>query len=397
MMCNTNGYRLITSILNAFLWGEKITLPDEVDWKLLNSLADINSISGIVGFVLQQSGISVLPPEMQRKYDDDYNSTIAMSVIRDEAMKALMDQFDQQEIDRLLFKGYVVKDLYPVPELRTFGDIDFAIRPGDRSKSNHLMLSNGYRPADDWEPVYAYQNELEHYEIHTEIIDSDLGGQFKLQEYFRNFWSHSIKVDDHTYLLETGYHLLYLLAHLAKHLYGSGAGVRMYLDIAFFIREYRDEIDWEHFKREVSHLKMNRFVNTVFAAVQTWFHVPSPISIKAPKEGFLERFLEFTLNGGVFGFADRKGAEVELRQNMKNRKVNRTSTFMRRAFPSASTLAPRYTYLQSKPWLLPAAWVHRLFKKKNTTTAYLKETKAIFSADEAKLHQMRELYDIIGL
>ena len=36
-------------------------------------------------------------------------------------------------------------------------------------------------------------------------------------------------------------------------------------------------------------------------------------------------------------------------------------------FPSARTLENRYPYLKKHPWLLPAAWAHRIFKYKKET------------------------------
>ena len=197
--------------------------------------------------------------------------------------------------------------------------------------------------------------------------------------------------------MEPEYHLIFLLMHIAKHLYGSGAGIRMYLDIAFYIRKYRQTIDWKRFKSEINSLKLSKFVNTVFTAVQEWFGIESPVSLEKPDDDFTERFLTFTLNGGVFGFEDKSSALTQLRKNTAEGSVNRKKTLLNRAFPPVRNMEARYTYLQTKPWLLPAAWVHRFFKKKNTTGEYLKESKELLSFDENEVLKMKILYDEIGL
>ena len=390
--------RTVLSALRAFLNNQQIiVLPDNLDWNRFSRFAEINSISGIIGYVLQQSNSIGIPIELCKKYEDEFLSTITLTTMRDEDMKSLVDLLNENDIDHLLFKGYIVKNLYTVPELRTYGDIDFAIRRENREKCNALMLKNGYRLLDNWEPVYSYEKNNEHYEIHTELLDSNLNNNYDYQAYFRGFWKHSIHSDHHSYTLDTEYHLLYLLIHIAKHVYGSGAGIRMYLDIAFYLREYRDKIDWEHFQQEVHTLKLDRFVNTVFASVERWFEIMSPIPLNAVDEEIMDEFLTFTLNGGVFGYSGKAAKLSEVRKNSEGGSVRRAGTLLKRTFPSASTIKARYAYLEDKPWLLPVAWVHRFFKKKGTTAKYLEESKRILSTNKEDVIELNNFYRKIGI
>lgn len=393
-----NSQQVILSILRAFLNDKKnIDIPANVNWKKFNRLAEINSVSGIIGYVFQQADADGVPAEIRRKYENDFLSTITITTMRDEDMKSLIDLLNKNGIDHLLFKGYIVKDLYTVPELRTYGDIDFAIRRESRGKCNTMMLKNGYRPLDDWEPVYSYEKNNEHYEIHTELLDSNLNNNADYQGYFRDFWNHTVHVDQHTYTPDPEYHLLYLLMHIAKHVYGSGAGIRMYLDIAFYLRAYREQIDWDHFQHEVHTLKIDRFVNTVFTAVEKWFDIKSPIPLKAVDNSFMDEFLTFTLNGGVFGHNSKAAKLSEVRKNSKGGSVKRADTLLKRAFPSADTIKSRYTYLDGKPWLLPVAWVHRFFKKKGTTAGYLEESKEILKTNKKDIIELNDFYRKIGI
>ena len=393
-----DNQQAILNILKAFLNNQQNTeIPDNLDWNKFNRLAEINSISGIVGYVLKQSKADSVPAEIREKYESEFLSTIAITTMRDEEMKSLISLLNKNGIDHLLFKGYIVKDLYTVPELRTFGDIDFAIRSEDRSQCNDLLCSNGYRLLDDWEPVYSYEKNVEHYEVHTELLDSNLNNNYDYQSYFLSFWEHSVCIDRHTYELELEYHFLYLLMHLAKHLYSSGAGIRMYLDIAFYLRAFRDKIDWSHFKKEARTLKIERFVNTVFTALYKWFEIESPIPLKDVDSAFMDEFLTFTLNGGVFGFEGDSAKLAQVRKNSQGQSVKRADTLLKRAFPSADTIKSRYTYLEGKPWLLPVAWVHRFFKKNNTTAEYLNESKEILRTNKNDVVDLNEFYRKIGI
>ena len=390
--------KAILTILKAFLNNQKnIEISDGFNWNEFDKLVRINNISGIVGYLFLQSAVDTIPAEIRKRYRIEFLTTASVSASREDSMESLIGVLKANDIDHLLFKGYVVRDLYTVPELRTFGDIDFAIKLKDRQKCDELMRQNGYQLLENWEPVYVYESAIERYEVHTELLDSNLNEKADYRQYFKDFWEHALKKDERTYVLEPEYHLIFLLMHIAKHLYGSGAGIRMYLDIAFYIRKYRQTIDWKRFKSEINSLKLSKFVNTVFTAVQEWFGIESPVSLEKPDDDFTERFLTFTLNGGVFGFEDKSSALTQLRKNTAEGSVSRTKTLLNRAFPPVRNMEARYTYLQTKPWLLPAAWVHRFFKKKNTTGEYLKESKELLSFDENEVLKMKQLYDEIGL
>ncbi len=389
---------IILTILRAFLNDQQnIVFPHRIDWKSFNRLVEINSISGIVGYVLQQANAEGIPSDIRKKYEDDFLATVAITTMRDENMKSLIDMLNRNSIDHLLFKGYIVKDLYTVPELRTYGDIDFAIRRVSRVKCNAMMQHNGYRLLDDWEPVYSYEKNNEHYEIHTELLDSNLKNYYDYRAYFRDYWKHSICINQYSYTLNPEYHLLYLLMHIAKHVYGSGAGIRMYLDIAFYLREFRNKIDWFHFQNEVHTLKIDKFVNTVFTAIEAWFEIKSPIPLSIIDYDFMDEFLTFTLSGGVFGYSGKASKLSLVRKNSLDGKAKRVDTLRKRAFPSVGTIKARYTYLEDKPWLLPVAWVHRFFKKKGTATSYLRESKELLTINKNEVIKLNEFYNKIGI
>ena len=49
------------------------------------------------------------------------------------------------------------------------------------------------------------------------------------------------------------------------------------------------------------------------------------------------------------------------------------------------------------PWLLPAAWVHRLVKTRKTWGDHAREAKSILGADPEKVRRVRKLQSDIGL
>ena len=391
-------YQTYIDVLRAFVQG---TSPSEMDVKSLIELARINSTMGI----LCHMGLSHAPltdPALRVWMRRQCLAEIAQFSRRTELAKAMAVELDKQGIDFILFKGLVVREYYPVPELRTFGDVDLIIRKEDRQKSDALMLSLGYERKEDWEPSYSYRKSSEYYELHSRVIGFDVSDRADFVSYFEDIWSHTrpAQVVDlpHARELTPEFHFLYLLTHLAKHISASGAGIRMYLDLAFFIKHFGDTLNWMWVRQEVEKLSLTDFANVALAAVERWFGVASPIALAPVEEAMLDDFTDFTIAGGVYGYVGREKGEVFLKQQNRNgEEVSKCKTLLHHAFPSAKVLVNKYTYLERCPWLLPVAWFQRLVDKRKEWSRFATHTREILTADEEKVLKLKRIYQQIGL
>lgn len=386
----------LLKVLKGFVLGEN---PGSFygDWQKLVKLANIHSVTGILGFSVMN-----YPDESNAQVVDFMRKqclqTIALFSQRSANMKELIRQMNDRGIDHLLFKGYIVKDYYPVPELRTFGDIDFLIHSKDRQKSDKLMMQQEFERKTDWEPVYSYRRGSEYYEIHTDVMEVNVSDKADYISYFQNIWEHAHLTNGHTWELSPEFHFIYLLTHIAKHINGSGAGIRMYMDIALFIKHFGEELDWKYIQKELKKLSFTDFANVVFSFVQKYFGIESPIELRKVDEQLLENFLEFTMTGGVFGYVGRDSGLITLKKQEKSEEsVHRLRTLTKRMFPSAESMESRYTYLQGRHWLIPIAWIHRFFKTRATWSYHAKEAQSIINADAEEVVKLRRLYKEIGL
>ena len=170
------------------------------------------------------------------------------------------------------------------------------------------------------------------------------------------------------------------------------------MDIAFFVKKYRNDVDWNYIVDQFGELKFEDFGNVVFTAVEQWFGVKSPIQLRSIQEEVMESFTNYTLEGGVFGKIGRDSSINYLKNNNRDSdKVSKLSTLINRMFPSADTIEKRYTYLQRKHWLLPVAWVHRLFKTRETWGEHAAQAKKIMNANDTEVLKMRQMYKELGL
>ena len=390
-------YQYLLHLLGAYLREEEPQVWEDVDWVKLVKLSQIHCVTGILGYMTMSWHIC--PNEqMKASLRSVCLNTIALFARRAALAEVFSQTLSRNGIDHIMMKGYVLRAYYPVPELRTFGDIDIVIRLEDRAKSDALLRCLGYQPEADWEPVFRYIKDVEYYEIHTEIMDVNVSNKADYRGYFRDLWRYAEADDDCRYQFQPEFHFVYLLTHIAKHVAGSGAGVRMYLDVTAFLRHFGGSLDWDWVRQELEKLQLTDFANVVLHMVQESFGVESPIQLTAVEEETMRSFLKFTMAGGVFGRAERDSGTESLQWHSRGKeKISRAGTVARRLFPAAKTIENRYTYLQDKPWLLPAAWIHRLIKTRDSWHQHTEEMQNILTADKEEVRKIQKLYEKLGL
>ena len=321
--------------------------------------------------------------------------TIFLHNQRYAAFEELSNALTEAGIDHLPVKGWYLRQLYEVPELRTFGDVDVLIRKEDRQRSHDLMLARGYAVRTDWEPTYTYTRGAELYELHTNLMDASLDDRSDLPAYFADAWSHARPVSAHCFEPETEFHFLYILCHLAKHLYAGGAGLRMYLDAALFVHQQGDGMDWNAIRREMEALKLGSFLDTVLTCCESWFGVTAPCDFA--RTGAAEELLTYTLDADLFGKLRDKSV-VQMRNRRESAASDGKAGAVKRIlFPPYEALVKRYTYIEGRKWLIPAALVHRAAVNLKNLSARAKTIRTIAGTDRETVDAYDEFMNRIGL
>ena len=323
-----------------------------------------------------------------------YNAVVT-NLNRFAAFDELSEKLTEHGIAHMPVKGYYLRKLYPVQELRTFRDIDLLIHHEDRQKVHKLMLSLGYTVKENWEPTYTYVNDVECYEIHTNLMDGNLDDRANLQAYFDTAWEYAVIDDGLRYRPDDDFHFIYTVCHLAKHLYGGGAGMRMYLDTALFIKNKDDSLNWQNISNEFEALGLSDFFHTVMNACRVWFGIKTVCVLPEPDKEALDKLLSYTLDSDLFGHS-RNHAVIELR-NGKDETMSRSQVLLKMLFPSAADIESRYTFLKNRHYLLPIAWIVRLFVNLQLIPNRLGKMKQVAKADKNDVETYDGFMNRIGL
>ncbi len=348
--------------------------PKGLDWEYIWNKASEQNIAGLLA-----SAILKLPEDQQPCNKGDWQDVMLETMFvmgkKFAEFERMTERLKNEGIIPICLKGIVIKDLYPTPELRTMGDFDIWVDDEQRKKIENAFTSEGYSLSK-----LLLLTEADGKNTHWEIFVT-LGQEFKTDT---KQWEDDIR--QHTYTnknelltLEAEYHLAYMIIHTEKHFSGKGSGIRNILDIALFLRK-NPQIKIDVVSELCRKKGIERFYLYIVAVMKKWFD----ITLDIKTDGILDDdyFMECVLGAGVFGIS-MPGNAFKIVQSQQN------VSFVRALFPTAKELRNRYTFLNKRSWLLPVAWVHRLFwgafvKKNNPVGAVKAFTKNREAMEDTK-------------
>ena len=324
---------------------------------------------------------------------DCYYQTIAINFNKANMFEAISQKLSESKIPHMPVKGWYVRTLYLVPELRTFGDIDILINKQDRQKTDEIFTENGYSIKDNWEPTYSYDKGALRCEVHTELMDSDMGKGEQVISYFSDALKTAQMDTGERFSPQKDLHLMYLFCHLAKHLYSGGAGIRMYMDIALFLKAYGGTLDFKNLYEDSKKLNLDTFFKTVLCACCKWFEIELPFDASDITQANLDALKKYTFGADLFG-KTRDKSIISIRNDETGSKG---SVLKDTLFPNAKTIEERYKFIKGRKYLLPVAWVARGFVNLKEIPQKLKYVKNVSNADMASVGEYDEFISKIGL
>ena len=383
---------IVLEILSAFIHNRKPSFnPDTQESKLFYFFY-IQNILPILAYMDKKWDI-IKDKNIKKELVDCYYQSIAVNLNKANMFENLSQKLSENKIPHMPVKGWYVRTLYPVPELRTFGDIDILINKQDRQKTDKIFTENGYSIKDNWEPTYSYDKGALRCEVHTELMDSDLGKGEQVTTYFSEALKTAEKDVSERYSPQKDLHLMYLFCHLAKHLYKGGAGIRMYMDIALFLKANSGTLDFEKIYENSKKLHLDCFFKTVLLACSEWFQIDLPFEINDINPDNLEALKKYTFGSDLFG-KTRDKSIISLRNDESGSKG---SVLKDTLFPNAKKIEERYKFIKGRKYLLPLAWVARVFVNLKETPQKLKYVKKVSNADMDSVNEYDKFISEIGL
>lgn len=277
-------------------------------------------------------------------------------------------------ITPLVVKGLVCRSLYPQPDLRPSNDEDLLI-PAEQFPACHAaMLAQGMQllePEQDLsqahEISYGKAGTSLHIELHKHLFPPEADAYGSFNRFFDGVFDRAITEPIQGIPIPTMSctdHLFYLICHAFKHFLHSGFGIRQVCDMILFANAHGAELDWPVIQAHCREIRAERFTAALFRIGETCLNFDPELACYPEDWRQLPvdetALLEDLLAGGIYGASDlsrKHSAGITLHAAAGG---SGGSPVLRTVFPSARTLERRYPYLKRCPFLLPAAWTHRL-------------------------------------
>lgn len=170
-----------------------------------------------------------------------------------QCMRDLSEMLASENIDVMFFKGAVLAQLYPEPEMRAFNDVDFFLY-GDSSKGIEVMSHHGINNEASYHhhTKAVYQGVLleNHYDFLERInhqsdvlVDDEL--KRLVAEEGKNMKVHFMGDEvQNAYEMTPTMNAIFLMRHMLGHFASETIPLRMLYDWAIFLKHDGDKVDW---------------------------------------------------------------------------------------------------------------------------------------------------------
>ncbi len=386
-------YRTFVTCMAAYLRGETVapTLSAE-EWGKLYALAKRQSLSGALHAATDGCD---MPDVVRDRLRRDAFLTLSRYETQQQLLAELCAVLSDAGATHLLFKGAVVRRYYRNPQMRTMGDIDAAVPMICRELADTALLGAGFEKAEEQPDVWVYRKYGTLLELHTTLRRYNCLTQDK--EPYTEVWTDARQKNGLTHHLSDEAEAAYTLAHMASHFCGGGCGIRQLMDVAVLYERFPDPALWDGVLTRLEALALDRFARHMLWLCAQWFGITVDDTLLLALEPVTEeQVLVRMLSDGTFGTDERRMLSRMRQDRRLQRQGGKAGTLVRWLFPTPSYIRRQYAYAE-KPWLLPAAYAHRLFdgatKHRRRHTARFRYTKDHADALEAEV----SLFETIGL
>lgn len=303
---NTTEYFIY--LLSCHLNGIAPKGEKRLDWQHIYNLAEKHNVTAIIAYEIKRLPDDCRPVgTIGAWFNEGFENTIHSYRAKLQSLARLISVLSENRISHGLFKGVVLRNYYPFPELRVGSDADVLIKPADYINALEVLKKNGFEEKRIENNVAELWLDRGVFEIHTELESINI--QSKI--YFATPFDDISDSSGYTYKLKPLYHLLYLAAHIAHHLQTGGASIRMVMDIDVLIRRY-PEISINDFLHLSDNIKIGKTAEALLAFSKKVFNTPVVLNFTFEDDDtlpFLNEFISVFSSGKVFGAAEEAEEE----------------------------------------------------------------------------------------
>ena len=390
-----NELRIILELIDTAI-DDKCTFPspvNNINWNKILYICKIHSITNLVYYAIEKLQLDI-DENTKNEFKKEHTLAVIKETKQSYELSRLLKEFDKNSIDCVILKGTAIRKLYPSPDMRTMGDIDFLIRPEQMKAASDILISSGYEALHtDEEFKHDAHDEFikKPYmmiELHRSLISK---GRFeKIDSYYEDLWDKLSIVDNYSHIYEMNREEFYIfmMVHIMKHYKLAGTGIRSFIDVWVYLEKYSDTLDWEYINQSFKSMDILDFCENVKQMVYAWFG-------KCQYTDKIISMTKFIAYSGIYG--NKKNEEtLNIINNYEDITSGIIKRFLLKIFPSVSLMKKMYPILRKHIYLLPVCYVirliHRIIFKREHINEAVKD-----NLDKNYINKLKEHFTEIGL
>lgn len=328
---------------------------DFADWGNLFALSSSHSVVGMIYDKMIEVFDGKIPEKYAIWFKHSAFKEMSFQAVRSLTFASIYEELKKKNIAPVVLKGEVLRRLYPKPESRTSLDEDLLIEPEDYEPLKNELVSMGFEEAGEGRDEKHWVNKK--YSVYFEIHFSPFPTEKSYESWnriFDNYKDRSMVNENGVVSLSRTDNFIYLFLHAAIHFIYSGVGIKQLLDIALFIKKYKDEIDFKYAETMLKKAKAFNFAAEITAFIKKYF---CEDVFTFTKKEVDESFAQDVFSSGSLGKSDKDRIHSA---NVTSTKFTGKSSLKKILFPPKKRLQIQYPFAKKYPFLLPVAWLLRL-------------------------------------
>lgn len=343
--------KLLSSAINNI----PLKLPsDDLDWDKLYHLASFHNVANIAYYsLLKFPNPAIIPKDIWLKFSSDAKKFSALEALQHFEVRQVLLRFEQNQVCCVPLNGYIMKQLYPRPDMRYVASMDLLIKEEEKALVHTVMDSLGYAPLRSTKTSITYFKAPN---MTIELYTSLLPKNNEYYSYFDGIVRNNLRKEkglNYIYTLTKEDFYIYMVTFLA-HKYAAGdSGIRSILDIWIYLKRYNPILNREVIAMELNKLNLGLFSFYVEELAWIWFGG----GITFSNQSLYEEMEQHIFSCGIGDHFDIGEPAKDMPSSSKAPLPDKERTAM---FPNLDIMSDRYPLLKKMPFLLPVFWLARL-------------------------------------
>ena len=352
---------------------DEIPYSDE-EMKAVYEYAKKSGIAGITYFAIEDA------LDEDKAFDEDSFyfdwkrmriNSYRRNLLYDKEQNAVIDFLNDNDIWYMPLKGAVVKDYYPVPDVREMNDVDILVDETKREQIKTFMESQGY---ERWIHDYTKEDEdgditkgdnsdeyikepFFYFEFHKFLIEENSNPY--LAKYYQNIKDRLVKDSDS----KCGYHFtdedfyIYMIAHAYKHFAGNGIGIRFLMDVCVYLNSHKD-LDYNYIQDVLEDAGIKDFEKDAREVALMAFDLDSQTDMDSLTES-QKKLYDSILGAEIFGNLETRWKNQAYKVDASG-EVSKSKYYKSRLFPDDDWYRIHHPFVYKHKIVKPFFTVYRL-------------------------------------